>query len=214
MALEFKTFGKLTNSKLIGWYKLMSQDQNVSFIPKKTSWLMKLFAFFIGLARIFNKNICSPKEFIEDYTTTIYGNIYLSYEIGTGNNVSEIFLVLHELKHTQQFREHPILMPIKYLCSPSKRAEYEVECFMTYLETCSVLLVGTEAEKFVHYQNYANKCLIELQTNYGIDGDQLEGMKNQFQNYIAMLISGIPIPLTEPVRTGIQRLVDLNVITL
>jgi hypothetical protein len=73
-------------------------------------------------------------------------------------------------------------------------------------------LVGTESEKLIHYQNYANKCLIELQTNYGINGDQLDGMKNQFENYIAMIMSGIRIPLTDPVRIGIQKLIDLNII--
>jgi hypothetical protein len=210
MALSYLTNTKLTQSKLIAWYGLMQDEFDIVFIPKKESWLMKFFTFFISLARIFNKNICTPKEFMEDYTTTIYNRIYISYDIGSSPNyISEIFLIAHEVTHTLQFREERFLMPLKYLFSNVRRSEYETEAFLTHLELCHYLLLGAEDLKQQHYQDYIRKCMIELQANYGVSGTDLLEDEQWLQFRLERLNQDAYV-LTEPSRLALGLLRNLD----
>jgi len=169
----YNTDLKLSRTKIVTWYRKMGDRFSVKYIQKKRSFLMIIISFFLGIGHLFSKGICSRKEFMDDFTTTLYGRIYIDYEIGNSKQMSyrsNIPHIMHEIQHTRQFRKNPIMMPLRYLFSKSWRARYEAECWMTHLEySYKYELNGTKDSKIVHLSRYIRDCSDKLIDYYGVD---------------------------------------------
>ncbi len=189
----------VVTNKIQSWYLLMQNEFDVMVVEKKDSRLMRLVAFFLGIIRKFISNVCSPTEFMDDFTTTIYCTVYVSFpvsELKDENYVHEISHMVHEFTHAEQFRTE-LLMPLKYLFSSHWRMRYEVEAYCRTME----YLIRTKVEFDV--ADYISEQLGSLQESYGVGPSDLKVAKNLMQAYFLRLKNGTE-PLSELVTKAIE----------
>jgi hypothetical protein len=210
-------FERLNADKLKVWYGLYGAKLDIRFIYKPKSWIMQVIAFFLGIVHFFNKNVTSRREFLDDFTTTLYGRVYTSYdvrEIQDATNLNgHIPHIIHEARHVMQFREHPIMMPLKYVFSKFSRAMAEAECFATHLEYIWNFASAhrSEEERERECYGYITKVLEGLRNDYGISPAQLERAQT-FLNARVIMLATAPKPLYHPVvGAAIEVLRDIGV---
>jgi hypothetical protein len=175
---------------------------------------MKIIAFFMNILHFFSKDIVSGKEFINDYTTTIFGTVYTSYDITSlkeGDSYAHhIPHIVHEFTHVLQFRRNWFTMPIKYLFSKNARAMYEAECFASHLEYAwkYELAIKEAAYKRLHLSEYITNSLKGLDDDYGIDSSQLLKVDKYLQDKLMFLQINpdLDINCTPVVETAIENL--------
>lgn len=177
----------MVSNKLQAWYLLMQNEFDVKVQEKKDSRFMKLVAFLLGIVRKFVPNVCSPKEFMEDFTTTIYGTVYVSFDPGAlddADSEEEIIHMVHEFTHVEQFRRE-FLMPLKYVFSSYWRMRYEVEAFCRSIEYLS----RSRAED-VDYVGTMNGNLESLKSSYGVGDENMRIAKKLMQASLLRIRNG------------------------
>lgn len=190
----------IVKNKIQSWYLLMQNEFSVKVQNKKDSRLMRLIAFFLGIIRKFIPNVCSAKEFMEDFTTTLYGTVYVSFDVSELKDedyVHEISHMVHEFTHVEQFRRE-LLMPLKYLFSSYWRMRYEVEAYcrtMEYLYRAKI--DGTD------FLSEIESDLWSLKSSYGVSAENLKIAKSLMQAFFIKLRNGAE-PKSELVTKAIE----------
>ena len=164
----------------------MQDEFDVVVQEKKTSKLMRLFAFVLGIVRRIIPNVCSSKEFMEDFTTTVYGTVYVSYDPGSLEDEyarSEICHMVHEFTHVEQFRRE-FFMPLKYIFSAYWRMRYEVEAYCRTIE----YLIRSKAE--VDYVGEINSDLDSLKSSYGVGDENVRIARKLMQAFLIKIQNG------------------------
>jgi len=180
-------------NKIQSWYLLMQNEFSVKVQEKKTSTLMKIVAFFLGLIRKVVPNVCSQKEFMDDFTTTLYGTVYVSFDLADLKDedyVNEIGHMVHEFTHVEQFRRE-LLMPLKYVFSQYWRMRYEVEACCRTLEYLS--RAGFEGVDFFAEMN---SDLYNIQNSYGINAENMKIAKRLMQAALIQIRNDFSDPST------------------
>lgn len=100
---------------------------------KEDSILMKIIAWFLNVTTIMKR-----KVFMKNYTTTMFGKVYLRYKIGDLQRhfKDQMAMIGHECTHRLQAKKNiPFFWRIYYLFSSKKRADYEMEGYATTMKT-------------------------------------------------------------------------------
>jgi len=190
----------LVSNKIQSWYLLMQNEFSVKVVKKSNSTLMKIVAFILGIARKVIPGICSSKEFMDDFTTTVYGTVYVSFDVGELKDedyVEEISHMVHEFTHVEQFRRE-FLMPLKYIFSSYWRMKYEVEAFCRSFE----YLFRSKADN-VDFLFILNSNLESLKDAYGVGEENIRIAKKLMQTSLLKIQNGSE-PKTELVMKAIE----------
>ncbi len=80
--------------------------------------------------------VMDSEVFLDRFTTTIGRTIYLSFDLGEGENLlSQARTLAHENQHARQFvRDGGMKFSFYYLADSAKRAAYEAEAYTTTME--------------------------------------------------------------------------------
>jgi hypothetical protein len=171
-------------------------------VQKKSSKLMGLIAKFIPWFTPIKED-----EFLEEYTQTLPGHIYVAFKLGdtsTGYSLeTQLRVMVHECGHLDQFNADP-KMPAKYLGRPAIRAMLEAECFSMNAEF-NYFCRGVNFSDRV-YSAYASKL-----KNYGCDADDIKGAYATIEAHCEMTkMAGEPH--LDPIINMIKILEDLNML--
>jgi len=110
---------------------------------------------------------------MNEYTTTMFGKVYLCYKLGDTNHrsfPSQMAMIAHECKHAEQRdKGYAWWYRLKYLLSKKWRAKYEIEAYIItiktyYMFTKQLLNTKLIAEGLKGYglQKYVNEAKIEF----------------------------------------------------
>jgi hypothetical protein len=116
------------------FWTYMSQEYDSVVIPKATATEMKIVATFLDVLNIQDNDV-----FMNRFTTTLGGRIYIPFELGVANAYyglwGQIRVCVHEHQHIEQgHREGWIVFGERYITSSSYRAGYEAEAYGCDLE--------------------------------------------------------------------------------
>lgn len=189
----------VVTNKIQSWYLLMQNEFDVKVVEKKNSRFMKLVAFCLGIIRRFIPNVCSPTEFMDDFTTTIYGTVYVSFpvsELEDKDYVQEISHMVHEFTHAEQFRREA-LMPLKYLFSAYWRMRYEVEAY------CRTMEYLVKAKVKFDIGDFVSGNIDSLKSSYGVGPSDLKVAKNLMQAFFLKIKNGAE-PASELVTKAVE----------
>jgi hypothetical protein len=118
----------VTSEMVVKFHKYMAKTFGFQIVNKNDAVEMKLIAQFLPyFAPI------SSKEFMSQFSTTIYDNVYLSYEIGKGNKYElwrQIRVITHESQHAVDFQKNPMDM-MWYLTLDTARTTLESRAMAT-----------------------------------------------------------------------------------
>lgn len=171
-------------------------------VQKKKSTLMSLIAKFIPFFTPIKED-----EFLEEYTQTLPGHIYVAFKLGdvsTGYSLeTQLRVMVHECGHLDQFNTDP-KMPAKYLGRTAIRAMLEAECFSMNAEFNYFCRGGQLNEKV--YAKYAAKL-----KNYSCDADDIKGAYATIEAHCEMS-KAADEPHLKPIVNMIHILDDLNML--
>ena len=198
----------LTSLNIKKFYIQMAALYDASFINKEDSNLMKAVGLFLDTITVMDKEI-----FLKQYTTTFWGKIYLSYEVGeipssikdnekliNQEFISQISTLIHELHHVLQFKQNPFIMPLEYLLDHSKRAMFEAQAWSSGIEFKYLQGIPLKEKTF---NIYANKI-----KNYDGTDDDVIMIKEKLKSDYGMMYQNIPV--SEVVTSAIKILTHLN----
>jgi hypothetical protein len=120
---------KLTPEIVVAFWKHMQSKYQFEVINKAKASEMKAVAKFLG-----RMGIMDADTFMKRYATTIGNRVYIPFEIGTGDLISQVCLCVHETQHTVQFDRNPIKFAALYCASSAGRAHYEADAMTTDME--------------------------------------------------------------------------------
>ncbi len=187
------------NSKQVkDFYKIMSKKYECDIVDKDDNIMMEGISYFLDGIGIMDK-----EEFLNNFTTTIFDNIYVPFEIGNATECSlntQISILIHELVHVRQFNESKIKMPIAYLINSADRAMYESEAWSANIE---FLYKRGYTIKESHLDHYSKKF-----KKYGGNSKDILVIKNKMKSDLAMIQQNIP--LTSEVFQAIEVLKNLG----
>lgn len=187
------------NSKQVkDFYKIMANKYDCEIVDKEDDLMMEAIGYFLDGIGVMDK-----EDFLNNFTTTLYDNIYVPFEIGNNtecNLNTQISILIHELVHVRQFKEAKIKMPLAYLVNSADRAMYESEAWSGNIEF--LYKRGyTITEKYLdHYSNKFKK--------YGGNSKDILVIKNKMKSDLAMIKQNIP--LTPEVTQALEILRNLG----
>lgn len=120
----------ITSELVIKFHKYMAKTFDFTIQDKSEAIEMKLISNFIC-----KFTPIDPTAFLSDYSTTIYGNVYIPYSIGSGNKqqlFSQIKTITHEAQHVADFRSD-VMDLVRYLAFESDRTRIETKALSTSL---------------------------------------------------------------------------------
>lgn len=113
----------LTPELVQNFHRYLSKAFGFSIVDKKNAIEMEI------IARVLPKiTPIDPKIFMTKYSTTLYNQVYLPYEIGQGKKsdlFSQIVTITHEAQHVADFGTNPTDMAL-YLVLDAQRTRIEV----------------------------------------------------------------------------------------
>ena len=141
----------MTSDVVLRFAEYMFGKWDLEIVKKENSWLMNFIGWFLQLIRVMKK-----KTFMERYTTTMFGKVYLNFELGNLEQrswASQMALIAHESEHRRQCTLGPSWWwRLEYLFSKKKRALYEMWAYGT-----SIKIIYNLTGYIVDSYNYAQK---------------------------------------------------------
>jgi len=122
---------ELSPELVIDFWHYMQKKYDTKVVNKKKSKLMRAVANFMD-----DFGIMSGKKFMNDFTTTLFGKIYVPFTIGDANTKrleSQIAICVHEHQHIQQNRRDNGYSR-KYIFNKAYRAYVEAEAYGANME--------------------------------------------------------------------------------
>ena len=118
----------MSTNIILRFAEYMFGKWDLEVVNKKDSWLMNFIGWFLQLIKVMTK-----ETFMENYTTTMFGKVYLNFELGNleqRSGISQMALITHESEHRRQcIRDSSWLWRLGYLFSEKRRTCYEMVAY-------------------------------------------------------------------------------------
>jgi hypothetical protein len=112
------------------FWAYMSNVEDFRVVQKASSQEMRAIAWAI-------KGMGGDEDWLDSYTLTLGRDVYIPFEIGSGNNlerIRQVCVCCHEGQHVRQFERNPAKFVINYAFSDAARAHYEVDAYRVTME--------------------------------------------------------------------------------
>lgn len=114
------------------FWNYMSQRFGFKIVSKATALDMKLIAGLLDALNIVHKD-----DFMERFTTTVAGTVYIPFDLGVPNSYyglwEQMVVCVHEAQHIVQ-DDKGLKFEWDYLTSTAARTQYEVEAYRAGME--------------------------------------------------------------------------------
>ena len=123
------TSTKLTGTLVKDFWRYMTRKYKTRVVSKANADEMHLVAGALAAM-----GIMDAKKFLEKYTTTLWGTIYVPFVPGDRETdlVAQVTICVHEHVHVRQFKDPEFAA--EYLRSSAKRALHEAEAYRATME--------------------------------------------------------------------------------
>lgn len=176
---------KPTPQMVVALWAHFEKKYDLTVVKKNKSCLMRLVAWFLSTFDILER-----ARFMKNFATTIGTFIYIPFNVGEylprWPLQSQIAIIVHELKHTLQYRETSkgrigdLLFFWRYLRYATRRANFEIEAYALNME-----LYHWATGKFLDPEALANKLYA-----YDCDDPEVITAKERYEEVNAALKTG------------------------
>jgi len=176
-----------TPEMVIGLWQHLEETFESDVVYKPDSTLMEGIAWALDVM-----DILDPKEFMDNYGTTIFNTIYIPFQVGEAGIVAgwplvnQASMAIHEHHHVHQCAtQGPVIFASSYLAKKSGRAHWEAEayrCNMEYYYWLRGHIDDTEPAR------YARKI-----KNYGCGDDEVKYIKDFLEMSLPVIRENVVI---------------------